>query len=206
MIFWRNVARCAHLPYCPYCCWDWQGFLYKGYGHFKRQRKVFLAPRLAWEFFHQQPFPVKRLACHWCHRPSCCNPLHLFPGTPKENTQHSMRDKRLSHGARNHNAKLTEALIGEILTLYSQGYGCADLAKLFPVSDSTIRFIVERKTWKHVSAPAGYIFEKRPNRGENYYRRKRAAPLVGRRSVTMRRRPWRWRQHHLRPRSWRHTR
>jgi hypothetical protein len=83
--FWRYVKRNGPLE-----CWPWIGPIAKyrrGYGQFKRdgrRGKSENAHRLAWEFTHGVP-PDHLFVCHRCDNPPCCNPAHLFLGTPKEN-------------------------------------------------------------------------------------------------------------------------
>ncbi len=83
--FWRYVKRNG-----PDECWPWIGPIAKyrrGYGQFKRdgrRGKSENAHRLAWEYVNGEP-PSHLFVCHRCDNPPCCNPAHLFLGTPKEN-------------------------------------------------------------------------------------------------------------------------
>ena len=85
--------------------------------------------------------------------------------TAKENIQRALRngqqavgdrhwtrtnpEKRL-HGTRSTFATLTEEQVREIRTLSSQGIRNASLARQFGVTETCIRYIVKRKTWKHI--------------------------------------------------------
>jgi hypothetical protein len=52
--------------------------------------------RIMWEFHHQGPVPTGMQLDHLCRRRNCCQPQHLEPVTPSENTDrqdHANRGK-----------------------------------------------------------------------------------------------------------------
>lgn len=55
-----------------------------------------------------------------------------------------------TRGSQNSNAKLTPAQVQEIRKKASEGWNNAQIAVNYNVAPSTIRGVVERKTWKHV--------------------------------------------------------
>lgn len=73
-------------------CWEWQGYARntphgRGHGQIMRQwpDKSLTSPhRAAWELTHG-PVPDGMFVCHHCDNPPCCNPAHLFVGTPRDN-------------------------------------------------------------------------------------------------------------------------
>lgn len=68
-------------------CWTWIGTKNAvGYGRFKTGGRKIYAHRFAYETF-VGPIPADRLQIdHRCNNPSCVNPDHLAPATPRENT------------------------------------------------------------------------------------------------------------------------
>ena len=74
-------------------CWTWNGtHTYNGYGMFWYENTMKLAHRVSYEHFIG---PLNDLlCCHKCDNPECCNPLHLFAGTDKENIQDSKNKGR----------------------------------------------------------------------------------------------------------------
>lgn len=99
--FWKKVDRSAGWD----ACWPWLGSRNQaGYGRFKTWRceskpwsavcKSEPATRIAWEYATGESVPLGMLLCHHCDNPPCCNPLHLFVGTHKDNTQDAIRKRR----------------------------------------------------------------------------------------------------------------
>jgi len=110
--FWTKVDK-TH----PSGCWVWTGSLVRGYGQIagmvNGKRRPVPAHRVAWELTNG-PIPDGLHACHKCDNPPCCNPAHLFLGTPQENLDDARQKGRLIDGlgAR----KLSDAAYLDILT------------------------------------------------------------------------------------------
>ena len=98
---------------------------------------------------HNGPIPKGMFVCHTCDNPSCCNPSHLFLGTPKDNSDDKVNKGRQTKGEDIHSSKFTEDEIIEIRSRL-QNEGTRKLAKEFGVSRTTMKCIKKRKTWGHV--------------------------------------------------------
>ena len=74
-------------------CWEWP--THKGYPSIFIDGKPKKSSKVSWELFHKEPFPENMDACHTCDNPNCVNPIHIFPGTAKDNAQDALRKGRL---------------------------------------------------------------------------------------------------------------
>lgn len=139
-------------------CWPWTGYRDRdGYGLFKPTiAKTVRAHRFAWEQAHG-PIGPELFICHRCDNPPCCNPAHLFVGTPAENNMdmHSKGRNRPAEGipgSLNRNAKLTEV---DALAIRASDASTKELAARYGVSKSAIQNIKNGKTWTRAAPPAG---------------------------------------------------
>lgn len=163
--FWSYVEICKHGNDCVFCCWEWNGFKRPGtwnYGMFfmevnGRSRQV-RAHRIAWEMLNKQPIPLGLWGCHYCSNPPCCNPMHIYPGTAKDNTQDAIKrgsfiDRPyppVRYGEMLTQSKLTENQIRTIRQRHVNNELQSVIATDFMVSRATINMIVHGKIWRHV--------------------------------------------------------
>lgn len=128
-----------------------------GYGTIFANKERIYAHRMALEL-KSGILSVDVCACHHCDNPSCCNPLHLFEGTHKENMQDSKakgRNRSKSpFGSAHPLAKLSEDNVRFIRENYRRGKSgersetsVKGLAKKFNVAHSLIHRIVTGKSW-----------------------------------------------------------
>ncbi len=145
-LFWSrvNVGKTV-------LCWEWRGCRDKhGYGQFSVARKITRSHRVA--FWLRNGFWPK-VACHRCNNPTCCNPDHIYDGTPLTNASDrelSGRGRRLM-GEAQWQSRLTDAQAIEVRRIYSKGgKSIESLASDFDVGRSTIQRIVSGKSYRHL--------------------------------------------------------
>lgn len=149
-------------------CWEWTaGRNEQGYGQFhllasetpERRRKTVIAHRMAYQTYWRRL--LENWGLHECNNPPCCNPLHVYDGTPSENQHDSIAAgtavvlrkgwRRTARGERAGLAKLTDDAIKKIRARYVQGGVTQQkLADEYGVNQTQISNIVHRKTWRHV--------------------------------------------------------
>lgn len=154
----QGLARYWALIEKGQSCWEWQGNLNrKGYGRLttgiSRPSHV-QTHRLAYEIDKGHPPPADLLVCHRCDNPKCCNPAHLFLGTPAENSADMVSKGRSARGVLAGPAKLTEAEVETIRVRYAAGgVTQSALAAEFSVGNAEINRIIRGVDWRHTGGP-----------------------------------------------------
>lgn len=137
-------------------CWEWQGKLSAdGYGCLSdkiNNEKDILVHRKSYELFKGE-IPEGMQVCHRCDNPCCCNPEHLWLGTPSENTQDCIRKGRRPHEKTRaiSAGKITEEQVREIRELHKNGSLQKELQEKFKLSQSQISGIITHRFWRHVT-------------------------------------------------------
>lgn len=156
--FWEQVDQGA-----PDACWEWSGRRFStGYGRIAGHRTAY-AHRKAYELTHGT-IPAGMHICHSCDNPPCCNPAHLWLGTPKDNMHDRDRKgrgnkgKTIASGKRRpyrrvpggtpRGRKLTEVQVRDIRASFAEGARQTDLGRKYGVDRTTIRDIVNGKKWR----------------------------------------------------------
>ena len=148
--FWGKIEKRGEED-----CWFWAGNLSpSGYGVFTIRRFVnpVRAHRFVWTLVNG-PIPDGMFVCHTCDTPRCCNPRHLFLGTPADNT-HDMIAKgrqRIARGEEQGTAKLTSVQV--LFIRASKDLGRRDLATMFGIHPGTVDRIRSGKRWQHLLRP-----------------------------------------------------
>ncbi len=98
--FWNLVAQSDEIA-----CWRWMGSAdRRGYGHIRIDSTDYKAHRVAYCIFYGVD-PLTYLVCHTCDNPRCCNPKHLFLGTPADNSADMVRKGRHARKGPNNPAR-----------------------------------------------------------------------------------------------------
>jgi len=138
--FWPRVERLGVNQ-----CWPWKGPVRAdGYGYAWAVDRLMNASRLAYILSHPEYPPHKRShVCHSCDNPLCCNPKHLWDGTPLENTLDAATKGRLK-------TKLTPAAVRDIRSRPANIKAHIECAKLYGVHPDYVAQVQQRKYWKHL--------------------------------------------------------
>lgn len=140
--FWSRVEGST-----PFQCWPWTGQKNdKGYGRFRGT----MAHRIAYELINGS-IPEGEIVRHRCDNPPCCNPDHLLSGSHSDNTRDAVERGRLAYGERCGHTKLTAQQVAYIRRNPHKRKQ-ADIAREFGVSESTVSYIRNGRSWKMVGA------------------------------------------------------
>lgn len=149
-------------------CWQWTASRFpSGYGVFTIMSVALKAHRVAYAI-HYGKVPAGMCVCHRCDNPPCVNPTHLFLGTKSDNNKDraakgrsarlfgnknilKARPECIVRGVNHRLAKLDDDKVRSIFRMHKQGISVPEMASLYGVDNSTVRAVIERKTWVHVS-------------------------------------------------------
>lgn len=99
-----------------------------------------------------KPLPGMQAAHGPCHDRRCFNGDHLSWKTPKAHAQDKYRDGTQPLGSKHWNSNLTESEVREARDLYATSkFTPAQLAERYGVDRNTIKPMLDRRTWAHVS-------------------------------------------------------
>jgi hypothetical protein len=146
--FWSKVDIAG-----PDDCWEWLAYVEKaGYGRFILGHAT-TAHRAAW-ILTNGPIENDLLVCHHCDNRSCVNPRHLFLGTYADNMSDAVTKGRMKGGSlpgeAHPNSKLTEKQVLQIRHMFKLGATKIRLSKIFGVHESTVHYVIIRKSWTHI--------------------------------------------------------
>lgn len=130
-------------------CIEWDGYRMPkmGYGRRRYRGGKWLVHRAAWTE-HVGEIPEGMQVLHLCDNPACYNIDHLFLGTNQDNMDDKVNKGRQYRGERHFAAKLNEAKVREIRSMYDTGeYGMRELGRKFGVHHGVISKIVHNKLW-----------------------------------------------------------
>src|SRR5262245_33564771 len=131
--FWHYVDRSGG----PDACWPWKRSRDTGgYGQLWENGRLRRAHQVAFEWVNG---PCTNNTLHHCDNPPCCNPVHLYDGSLKQNSQDRERRGRGRPGRLNGNDHGRAILRDvDVLEVRTRMLSDAKYAKKFGVSKSTI--------------------------------------------------------------------
>lgn len=153
--FRSKVDRDGPVPtHCPELgnCWVWTaGINAWGYGQFHLDGQDIGAHRAAYTLMIDD-IPEGLFVLHKCDRTTCVRPSHLFIGNDADNAADRVRKgrNRGGVGARNANAKFTDADVIDVRAAHAAGTRPMVLARQYGVGRKTISRIVRRISWRHL--------------------------------------------------------
>lgn len=145
--FWKNVDKRGAEE-----CWPWTGKRSPGgYGKFSVKGASVRANRFAFQITFGEIAPGV-LVCHHCDNPACCNPAHLYAGSPQSNMDDRSARGRVNSalGERVGSSKLKAADVDEICRKHSEGASLTQLGKLYNMTSGAIHGVISGRTWSHV--------------------------------------------------------
>jgi len=137
-------------------CWLWGDSLNAfGYGILKASKihkNMVTAHRVSY-WVNKNPFDLSMHVLHKCDNPCCVNPDHLYLGTHQDNmndrTKRNRTNRIAPKGSKCGASKLTEKDIKSI-RIMACAFNQSQIADTYNVSQTTIHYILTRKTWKHI--------------------------------------------------------
>jgi hypothetical protein len=133
-------------------CWEWNAHRYPtGYGSFYFRGKPTQAHRVAY-MLSVGDIPANHYICHTCDNPACCNPDHLFLGTPSDNYWDMVDKNRINqaNGVRIGTAKLDEDKVRKVRKMRESGMYLREIGAEFGVTGETVRTVCNGKFWNHI--------------------------------------------------------
>lgn len=140
--FWQRVKKSDG-------CWEWQGPISTtGYGRFTASHRCVKAHRFGWAVQSNSNIGTL-MVCHRCDNRKCVRLSHLFVGTMLDNARDQKSKGRHMYGEVNGRAILQE---GDVLAIRSRwpAEQIVSLAREFGVGETTLRYIVHGRSWKHL--------------------------------------------------------
>lgn len=130
-------------------CWIWKAAISSsGYGNFYLNGEYVNSHVAAYRLFKGE-VPAGLQVMHSCDTKLCCNPVHLDPGTPLQNTTDAKTRGLVPTtptGDKHHATKLSDAEVWQMRDLHASGLFTYDqIAKEYGTVNRTVAGICQRK-------------------------------------------------------------
>lgn len=132
-------------------CWPWIKSYRNGYGAIKHQGRVYSAHRIAFIIAKGDP-GEGMVVMHSCDNKSCCNPGHLFAGTPTQNNHESRErgSRTVNRGVECPHAVLNDKLVALIWVHRKMGLGARRIAHATGIRERLIDKVLYGHSWNHL--------------------------------------------------------
>jgi hypothetical protein len=145
--FWEKVEKLE----TGLKCWEWKGYLNKGYGRPIINGKSIYAHRFSFQLKHNRLINEDMSILHSCDNPKCVNPDHLSEGTHADNMADMKNKGRQHRGEASPMSMLTNDIVLEIRAKYAKGDTThRKLAEEYGISHTTVGYIINRIMWHHI--------------------------------------------------------
>lgn len=132
----------------PDACWPWTAGVDKdGYGKIRHKGVDRRAHRVSYELEYGA---TDLHILHRCDNPPCCNPKHLFAGSPKDNSSDKVAKNRHSRRETHGRAVLSWDKVAELRARFKSGCkvnGASALSKEFGLAKTTVYYACTGVHW-----------------------------------------------------------
>lgn len=151
----RILSRCKR---SESGCLIWPGATSKkdgsGYGRIRLNNSLYCCHRVIWTLVEGE-MQDKKILCHTCDNPLCCNVYHMFIGTQTDNVRDMFNKGRNrqnpKRGVESYSSKLSQKDVDYMrdnYVKYDPAYGVTPLAEKFGVSIASVSRIVNYVRYK----------------------------------------------------------
>lgn len=136
-------------------------------GRIENKKAHMLAHRLSYQLYYNDNIECTDIICHKCDNPKCINPLHLYKGTHKTNSDDKVRrgrqpkgktsgryidgraSDRIIHKSRQY-GNLTFIQVLEVRKLKERGIKLKEIAEILNIPYHTVRDISCGRVYKDI--------------------------------------------------------